>query len=618
MDRNLPLFPLDEGAARLPRQEPELAVAVPASARPVWLHGTRASVLGDVRSGCREILMDGRRVVADVTTDAGPVANAVVSPGILRRERISRSGSGEETVLVAPTLPLVVFAFQGTGPASLTLTALPDAARTRYRVDGSTVTVAEEGGGQVLAVTSLPRDAAWQVGPGADGGLRLTCAASSDGSDGLRALALAWGPEASVRTALAGARHLAGHAMRAGGAVAGDHLTLRSGVPALDDAVAWMHHRLAAGVRLAAATTGGAPTGRVSTEDRADPERAASGSEAWLWCALGACAVGDVDTAVTCLDALDRLQRPQEALLLAARLALLTGRQTGVAERVAGSGGRAPLEPATSLGRLALRTAADAMRHAAPDDLVVRTRRSGTQRHDTGAPAPPASGRRLPTLGGPTSARAQSEETDAALGNALTFLLERDEGARRPTWTGRPGGPVRSALEAWTALVAGDAEGWARWRALAAEGLEASEGGVAAWDAFEPARPPATTGILLAALAHGWLGAHPDAPVGRLTLAPRVPGHVTGFRFQGIRVGDVSLDLGYARDGSSHRFELLPRGGRVPPLVVFEPVVPATEVAEVLVDGGPADVEAVTGEGVTTVRLQTPLDRTRRVEIRTR
>jgi hypothetical protein len=88
---------------------------------------------------------------------------------------------------------------------------------------------------------------------------------------------------------------------------------------------------------------------------------------------------------------------------------------------------------------------------------------------------------------------------------------------------------------------------------------------------------------------------------------------------RGIRVGDASLDLEYVREGSNHCFELTPRSGRVPPMVVFEPVVYASEVTRILIDDKPAEVDVVaTGEGGMSVPLQTPVDARRRVEIGTR
>ena len=599
-DQALPLFVMDEKATGFPTTHPELAIAVPASSRPVWLHGARATLLGDVRGGPREIRMDGRTVVADLRAEAGAVANAVVSPGLLRRERLSTRGSGQESILVSPTLPLVALTYEGARPAQLALVALPGAERTRYRVGGSTVTVRLEGSDDLLVVAAVPSSVTWKARSAPGGGLLLEVGSANDDVDagkGLGGLVLAYGSEAAVRTAVAGARHLAGHALKAGSPLAGDLLTLSSGAAGLDHAVHWMEHRLAAGIQGATATSRG------------------STPEAWLWAGLGACAVGETRGAAACVRALDALHRPDEALLLASRVALVTGRQEDVLNRVRPSETlTGPSTRSSGLRRLALRTASDALRYAAPDRVVAHIRRAGeiAMTHDSGRP--------LPTLGGTGSPTLPSGAHDRGFGEALAYLLERgDSSRRRPTWTTRSDEQPRASLEAWTGLVAGDREAWARWRGLSAAGLDGSDGGVGVWEAFSAYDPPATTGILLAALVHGWLGIQPDAPVGRLSLAPRIPGNMTGLVVRGIRVGDASLDLEYTRHGSDHCFELIPRSGRVPPLVVFEPVVPAAGVERVLVDHEPADVDAIaSGPGGTSVRLQTPADSRRRVEIRAR
>lgn len=594
LDTDLPLFTPDVTAASIPATHPELAIATAASSRPVWLHGARATLSGDVRGGAREIRMDGRLVVSDLVAEAGPVANAVVSPGLMRRERLSARGSGQESILVSPSLPLVACTFQGARPPRVTLVVFPDSGRTRYRVQGGTVTLRPEGSDLLLVAAASPASVGWMVRPAPGGGAVLEATSAPGASaeeEGVGSLVLACGSEPAVRTAVSGARHLTGHAIKAGSPVGGDLLALHSAAVGLDHAVQWMEHRLAAGIRGADRTTTGSPP------------------EAWLWAGLGACAVGDVDGTGTCIRALDEMGRPDEALLLASRLALATGRQEGVMDRVlAADTLSTPPEGSSAMRRLALRTASDALRYAAPEQLVRDLRAAGAPE------VTPRPGRRLPTVGSPGTPPTPSPALAGDQGVTLGYLLEGPAQGAPPVPV-HGGGP---ALEAWTSLVAGHPEAWARWRALAAEGLEGSERGIGAWEAFHSDRPPATTGILLAAMAHGWLGVHPDAPVGRLSLAPRVPGHVTAFGVRGLRVGDASLDLAYARDGSVHRFELVPTGGRVPPLVVFQPVVPASGVERVVVDGEPADVDAVDVGGGTGVRLQTPVDARRVVEIQAR
>ena len=597
-DDGLPTLALGAEVPTIPSTDPHLAIAAAASSRPVWLQGGRAALLGDVRGGARQVRMDGRLVVSDLVVEAGPVANAVISPGLMRRERLSSAGSGEESVLVSPTLPLVAATYQGATPNRVTLVAFPEAGRVRYRAEGASVTVRPEGSDQVLVVAAAPGSATWTVRASPRRGALLEGSVhagdSSDGG-GLQALVLAFGPETAVRTAIAGARHLTGHAIKAGSPPAGDLLALHTGAEGLDEAVRWMQLRLAAAVREAT-LAGSAPL-----------------PKSWLWAGLGACAVGDVVSAEACIRTLGELQRPDEALLLASRLALATGRQDRVMDRVqAADGFSAASTSPSALHRLALRTAADALRYAAPDDLLADLRRAGAPIAATTA------GRRLPTVGS-TGSASTSPSHSGDPGEGLAYLFEGDTSGR--PFAGSPGFEERDGppLSAWAGFVAGDPGAWARWRGLVAAGLDGPEGCIGTWEPFDPDRPPATTGILLSTMVHGWLGIAPDAPAGRLSLAPRVPGHLAALGVRSIRVGDASLDLEYVREGTMHRFELVPKGGRVPPLVVFEPVVPGSGVERVLVDGEPADVDAsATGSSGTRVRLQTPVDGLRRVEIQTR
>jgi hypothetical protein len=188
----------------------------------------------------------------------------------------------------------------------------------------------------------------------------------------------------------------------------------------------------------------------------------------------------------------------------------------------------------------------------------------------------------------------------------------RDRPGMEPP-NGESGEYLARALRTWGAITS-PGDGWSLWRATVAEGLDSGTWGVGCWDPVDPDAPPAATGILLSTMALGWLGAFPDAPVGRLALKPRLPDRITSFRFTGIAIGDVRVDLAYARSGSTHRFDLDPRRGRVPPLVVFETTVPG-EAARVTIDGTPAELDATPSGAGITLRLQTPLDQPRRIEI---
>lgn len=602
-DDGLPLFERPASAGEAGWPEPELAVAAAASSRPVRLDGSRATALGTVRGPLAEIRFGPIRAATDLTWGDDAVANAVVSPGLVRRERVGTSGSWEETVLVAPGLLLVVLAAgpKRDGPASVALTALPDLPAPRYRTGDGAVTLAGPDPDTFLALVAGPRSCAWSVAPAPSGGALLRCS----NEDGIASVVLAYGSEAAIRAALSATRHLAGHALRAGARPDDDLLTLATGAYGLDDAVAWMERRLGSGIdsALARGSSAGAPTG----------------GDGWLWAGLGAAAIGDHERARRCAAILERLGRHEAAVFLQARAALSDGRTDGLLEASERSLA-APDVVDPALRRLGLRAAADALRYAATDATLERLAAAGARPAATGAGDPGgdaaggARGVRLPTLGGQAGS-APAGPPSMTPGAWLSYMLEGPRGRpgpEPPVGEGRE--HVARALGAWGAMASGEGGGWNSWRTIVAEGLDSGAQGVGCWDSVDPDTPPAVTGVLLAALAFGWLGAFPDAPVGRLTLRPRIPERMTSFRFAGIAIGDVRLSLAYERADATHRFDLAPLRGRVPPLVVFETTVPG-ESARVTIDGTPAELDATPGRAGVTVRLQTPLDAPRRIEI---
>jgi hypothetical protein len=178
---------------------------------------------------------------------------------------------------------------------------------------------------------------------------------------------------------------------------------------------------------------------------------------------------------------------------------------------------------------------------------------------------------------------------------------------------------VGRELEPWALLVSGRTEaGYAAWRTALARGLEAGPAGRGTWDPAdtEPAVGAPATAILLGTLAHGLLGLSPDAPSGRIGIAPAFPAHFTSFAASGIRVGDVRISLRYDRVGNLHRFELNPVAGAVPAMAIFEPSIPGRRLDGVRVDGSAADLDMLLEEERTRLRVQLPLDSTRVVEVK--
>lgn len=119
----------------------------------------------------------------------------------------------------------------------------------------------------------------------------------------------------------------------------------------------------------------------------------------------------------------------------------------------------------------------------------------------------------------------------------------------------------------------------------------------------------------LCTLVAGTLGAQPDAPFGRLRLAPYLPSSWSALEVRNLRMGDVRVTLAYQREGHLHTFTLRQTAGAVPANLVFEPLVAEGDLISSAVDGEPADLEVVRTRGRVGVRLQLPLDAERKVAL---
>lgn len=576
-DPSLPSFTPPASVPRLGREEPDLAIAAPGAARAFRLDGERVSLHGTANGPVSDVWIDGTRVVTALDGSDGAVANTITSPGRMRRERIGRAGSAEEVFLVPQTLPLAAFQWTGPEAAPLRLRACPDASGIRYRTDGSTVTLATDDSDLLLVLVLASGSERWTVEEqdGWDGVVLTDTGASMP-----RTLLVTLGSPDGIRSAMRGARHLAAHEARATRRSDAGSLRLRTGARELDDAVDWMSSRLRCDVDRADA--GSEPT---------PPER-----RAWLWAGLGAISIGDEESATRCAAILEPTAADTEAGLLTGLIGLATGkteRASVCLQRLHDP----DFQPSASdapgtemLRRLTSHTLADALRYGAPEASLSRLREPG-----------PKEGIGLPTV-------SAAPPTPPSLESWIRTLARESHG------TGDAREDTLRALGAWAEMFADIDAGWASWRSLVAEGLTNGRHGIAAWDPLDPVGPPGVTGLLLAGMAHGWLGIRPDAPVGRLRLTPRMPAHITRFHVSGIPVGDARIALGYERIGEVHRFDLEVERGRVPPLVAFEPTL-QNGVERVRVDEAVADPEIIRSGRSTTVRLQTPLDAKRRIEV---
>lgn len=585
-----------------------------ASAAPFLIEGHRCAIHGSGRGTETRVTFESGSAVDAVDASLGDAVNVLRAPGLLRRERAGRRGTATETLLVAPTLPIAVI--QWTAPAR----SLPQRIRVALVPSGPGGEGSPAAGLAGISITGAPG----VVLPGPDASCLVLAVVPSPvrvdieedgrsvvfvmpppagGGDGVVTLLAAGGTPTDVRAALAAAAHTPAHAVRAAMPPDEDGMTFETGVHEIDEGFAWARVRLRG---LAARLEGVSPRGRLVT-------------------GLAALAAGDEESARTALATLSP-GGPEHALV-AARLAATLGDPSAAlaaadawtASSGATFGASAQADELPLLG-LAANALADGLRYAAPDTVIADLRRlAATAREPRGEEGrTDGPRRRLPMAG-----RAL-ETPDAGAGpraEALWWsrLLDGTPDVEPPPAPGAAADLRRAAA----AFVANPDVGWTLWREVLARGMADGPAGPATWDGIRgrtDAEPSVTPELLLAA-AHGLLGIAPDAPVGRLVLAPRLPSHVRSFRVRGIPLGRARLAMSYERVGVTHRFTLTPEMAAVPPLIVFEPTV-SGEVLATRVDGEAAELDvkslarrAATGGALTLVPVQLPLDDVRTLEI---
>lgn len=113
---------------------------------------------------------------------------------------------------------------------------------------------------------------------------------------------------------------------------------------------------------------------------------------------------------------------------------------------------------------------------------------------------------------------------------------------------------------------------------------------------------------------HGLLGLRPDAPYARVGMAPHCPTGWSGYRLEGLRVGNGEMAFRYRGPGP-HRFQTEQTWGVTPLSVVLEAWLPVPPDAAVALDGEPAEPTREPEAGGTRFRLQLPLEAPRTLEI---
>lgn len=612
VDPSLPLPEAPPDPDRIGGAEGQLVLADQARRGTFLIEGDGIAVTGPERGDPHTVTIGGRVRAAQIEPGVGVPVNLVATPGVLRRERIGPAGSTLETLLAAPTIPLVALQW-GAPPGApapavrdLRFTLVPDAASARYRIGPAGVCAVDDSCPDDVTVAVLsPPPAAWRVQEAPSGGVAVAARIDTGGS---LTLLLSAGAESRVRTALAGGSHLSAHerAAQGGGSDAG--IVVASGVPEIDAAVGWARARLRASLA------------------HADPGPPRAGN--LLWSALGSVAVGDAETALAALSVLERMAEaaphrtavspefPEGPLasLVAARIGLGLGDATPARRHARALDParieevRAGSDEATwALWSLSLELLADSLRLGDSESEIQRLRDAAGLRH------PSARGHvRLPVVG---TSSASAPSGTAAL---LRVLLGRPRAAPVPTSLLPEGSPGASALRAWQLLTGGEAgPGYALWRSEISAGLRGSLGPRATWDGPDGPRILGSpgAGALLGALVHGLLGLTPDAPAGRVELSPAFPSHVRSFDVTNLVAGSCRFGLSYRRDGPVSRYVVEPTYARVPVSLVLSPTVPAGSIRAIRVDGVEAELDARPHGSGTRVQVQIALDGRRTLEI---
>jgi hypothetical protein len=591
----------------LPQAIPEIGEGVPtlalsgtAAGRPFLIEGDVAAVSGSLRSGCERVRISGTLAAANFRLVGSLGVNFVASPGSLRREIVADGATTVESVVIAPTLPLVVAQWTPSIAARppVEVTLLPDCADVSFAQNAGVIIARDADRPETQVAAGLHgSDAAWEVVESDAPGLTVRHGMPSMG---FATLLLSAGSTQKIRAAFGAAAHLRAHTARATEAPY-DVVRTLTGIPSLDDGIGWLTTRLGRSLRR------GSPSRMPQGQKN---ERLAAVHA--FWSGAGAVAAGDSEGASLAMSLLEGATEaeadgivdwPSDLLapLLAARIGLALGdtRQARVHAKRLLSSQAAPLTAAGhDVRALAAHSLADALRYAESEERLGQLRAL--------AATPRANGHRgLPMLHAPRPGTASFLEQ--CWTEPLTV-----RGNAPPTGHSE----LDRILAEWAHSGTDPEVRWTALRATLSAGQENGPAGPGSWDEEASSTLPGApvAGAILAALVHGLIGYTPDAPSGRARLAPAFPGHLTAFHIQNLRLGESSLSLRYHRKGSDHRFELSPEIAKVPPMIVFEPTVDGARLTRATIDGVAAELDAQVHGNRTRVSVQIPLDSTRTVE----
>ncbi len=501
-------------------------------------------------------------------------ANLLLQPGLARRELLGPTGGVGETLVASPDGAWAAWQWSET-PPHLELA---------WEVEAGLEVVESATNGAIFRTTDDRLLVAYWTCEArlAEVGRPRTLGVRPVSREGPTTLVVAWGTESDVDRSLRSARHLSAHARRAALGEPTDGIRLESGVPEIDEGFGWLTQRLGtpevchgepAVLALAAALTGATRTLEVLADTT--PPESVDG-------ALLAGIVGGV--------------RGKADLATSAATWLLQTKER---------------QPDDARIALACERVADALYHGAAPSLLQRLR--ANPRHST--PHHTGSGTTLPVVGSPALAP-----------GATTWLRSVLEG--RPIAEPDEPAALRGVRHAAHLFTSDPDAAWAWWRECLAEGLRGESGnGPAAWVSLSDtdssdtsdssdtgADPHRLEAEMIVALCSGMLGISPDAPTGRLRLAPALPGHHRRFAVKDIPLGEARVNVRYERDGDLSRFDLEQSHGGVPAHVVFEPSFRG-KPKEVRLDGRLVDLPLRAGRRRSRLSVQFPLDGSRTVEV---
>ena len=576
-----------------------LVYAGPARTRPFLLAAPGGSAHGTESRVIEAVAHQGRVLLASLSVSGFVPANVVLAPAQGRRELVGSLGTLIETLFVSGEGVIV----QWTRPAALggEIEIVFNVPGGDPHAEGSFLRTEEAGAARLIQIAPAP---SWRIGAANRGGMQrvkatvplrdrgvvLAAASGSDWPSACQALLrLSRAGEARAEAALSECRT--------------SRLAVQTGLREFDHGVAW------AIARLEAADSHVAHTAVATQPFPADPEARRA------WTALGALAAGTPGPpGVDPRTPLGALAQVRYGGWRGAPVSMLDLPQ--LADR---TGDRVRNSTLRCARRGALLAAADTIEpweRACSQELRARA----TALADTGPASRPAAGpsadsapgKRLPTLDAERGTSHGSKDVATA-----TLAAALDLPDRPPYWAladePRPG--LMRALTALACLNDGIVErGFALLRSHLADGFTEGAG---LWPDHERVHDPASAALVPLVLLEGLLGARADAHCGRLRLAPRFPKHWLRFKVRGIQIGDATVAMIYERVGGQQRFRFVQRSGRVPLILLFEPLLTVQSDVRAYVDGRPAQLELRPSRSPerAQLRVQLSLHRQREVSV---